>query len=136
MAKPAQVTVQTISRPIRSDSAPRKIWPGTPTMATSPSAEAAAEITDGDPPEARRPRRPRDRPFDRRPCSVDDIRGPPRRRATAAAVGLRSDILRPFVHKKVERNQNSQGKDAQCPAGGPPTFVQNDCLDPRQDQDG
>ena len=113
----AQPAVHIHSRPIRSDNAPRMIWPGMPTTLTSPSAQAA---TSGEKPisieifrlvhlhgipgneraENSRPRstrtarcvmRPRQRPFGGGPGRIDDVR----RGCALAVVSGRAAMRRP-----------------------------------------
>ena len=98
---------------------------------------APAEEADAEPPEAVRADRPGDRPFDCGPVRIDDGRRPARRGGACflRAVGQQAEILRPLGHDQVDRQQHEQGHQPERPAGAPPAILQDDRLQPRQDQD-
>jgi PAS domain S-box-containing protein len=98
--------------------------------------EQAAKIAGGEPPEAARPQRPGERPVDRGPGGVDDIRrglgGRSRRRL---AVRMKADILGPMPQQQVQRPQQRQHQHAEHPAPAAPAAGFDPPLQPGQDRD-
>src|SRR5579863_1423600 len=91
--------------------------------------EEAAEISNGDPPEAGCAQRPHQGPFHRRPVMVDDVPATLRGRCSwSGTVGNKSEILGPLPQQQVRRYQQDENENAERPARSAPTaFLINDC---------
>ncbi len=98
----------------------------------------AGKVAAGDPPKARGADRARQRPVDRHPLRVDDVRCP-RRCASAAgdriAIWFQSEIRRAPADQKVQRAEHHQHGQAQHPAGRAPVGLLDVALQQRQHQD-
>ena len=164
MAKPRLPTVQTHSRPMRSEIWPSAICPGMPNRLTRPErprrdrrAEAdldqvlglvhlhrvpgveAAEDTRGDPPEAGGAHGARQGPVDRRPGRVrrhcDALRRRPTPLGAASPSGCSPMSSGRRRSSRLSGASTTSSNSAQWPAGGTPAGAVDDQLHPRQQHD-